>query len=108
MASRKIPASLNPPAVLLTSKRHFFGDFLCASKESFTPQAEALFLKQKIKTLDPCLLVDDEQEPSHWIPAFAGMTSRSQVTGFPPARDDERVLSRSHHPHPGKPARPAC
>ena len=41
---------------LLTSDRHFFGDFLCASKESYPPQAEALHF---------------EAEQGHWIPAFA-------------------------------------
>src|SRR5688572_13609731 len=51
MASRKIPVSLNPPGVLLTSTRHFFGDFLCASKESYPPQAEALRLGARTKSL---------------------------------------------------------
>src|SRR5688572_5757182 len=72
-----ISASLNPPAVLLTSKRHFFGDFLCASKESYPPQAEAFW--------------SWEQEQSHWIPAFAGMTSKSGSKGrwIPRLRGDD-------------------
>src|SRR5688500_15250001 len=45
MASRKILAPLDKPGVPLTLERHFFGDFLCASKESYPPQAEALYFK---------------------------------------------------------------
>src|SRR5687768_2382188 len=91
MASRKIPASLNLLAVLLTSNRHSFGDFLCASKESYPPQAEALHLEAKAKSLDPCFRRDAERKvkgspprrgcraerrQGHWIPIFAGMTSK--------------------------------
>jgi hypothetical protein len=40
---------------LLTSNRHFFGDFLCASKESYPPQAEALHFKDKVTGSQPSL-----------------------------------------------------
>ncbi len=50
--------SENPRAVQAadagsTSNRHFFGDFLCASKESHPPQAEALHFEVRTKTLHP-------------------------------------------------------
>ena len=71
MASRKMLASLNPPGVPLTLKRHFFGGFLCAGKESYPPQAEALHFEAK--PLDPCFRRMTSQ--GHWIPASARMTS---------------------------------
>ena len=51
-------------------ERHFFGDFLCASKDSYPPQAEPLDFKRQEKTLDPCFRRDDEQgrKQRRWMP----------------------------------------
>src|SRR5688572_14977559 len=56
-------------------ERHFFGDFLRASKESYPPQAEAPCFEQEAKSLDSCFRRDDEQ----------GL-ARVKAPGSPPSR----------------------
>jgi hypothetical protein len=64
---------------------HFFGYFLCASKES-NPLARRAsgssalkHQKTKKQELDSSLRWNDERKQSRWIPAFAGMTSKKKA-----------------------------
>lgn len=70
------PRAVQPADALLTSNRHFFGDFLCASKESYPPLRGGSSASTR-----------KAGKKSHWIPAFAGMTSKARRAGSdqPPA-----------------------
>ncbi len=47
------PRAIRSTGAIWTSTRHFFGDFLCASKESYPPQAEALHFEPWAHRWDP-------------------------------------------------------
>ena len=59
--------------VTATSRVHFFGYFLCASKES---DSAARTADEKTQGREPVLAkrTKHEKAKSKWIPAFAGMT----------------------------------
>src|SRR5688572_6113559 len=104
MASRKILASLNPPGVPLTSKGISLVTFFVPAKKVARRRRKPCTSNQA-KSLDPRMTSEGQ---GHWIPAFAGMTSksearsvdprlrgddkqeRSNVTGSPPTRGDAK------------------
>ena len=67
------------------SRRCFFGDFLCTSKESYplaVGQRKLLLMNLKKKK-------KKKNQRKNWIPAFAGMTSEGRISRF--RRNDDQI-----------------